>query len=73
MPFSSLQMYHGPIVHTERDRRAWIGILPSYREPRCARSILEIMTTALPLVMLSILMWRIPSSIKIMATVMVLG
>jgi hypothetical protein len=44
-------MYQEPIVHAERDRRAWIRILAPYREPRCARSILEIMTTALPLVL----------------------
>jgi acyl-lipid omega-6 desaturase (Delta-12 desaturase) len=52
-------MYQEPIVDAERDRRAWIRILAPYREPRCARSILEIMTTALPLVLLWILMWRL--------------
>jgi acyl-lipid omega-6 desaturase (Delta-12 desaturase) len=52
-------MYQEPIIHAERDRRAWIRILAPYREPRCARSILEVMTTALPLVLLWILMWTI--------------
>jgi omega-6 fatty acid desaturase (delta-12 desaturase) len=37
--------------------RALAQSLASYREPSCARSILEIAITALPLVLLWLLMW----------------
>ncbi|HZJ11912.1 MAG TPA: fatty acid desaturase, partial [Methyloceanibacter sp.] len=37
--------------------RAWPEILARYREPSSARSILEIVITVLPLVLLWLLMW----------------
>jgi omega-6 fatty acid desaturase (delta-12 desaturase) len=39
------------------DLRAWTQTLASYREPSCTRSILEIVITVLPLVLLWLLMW----------------
>ena len=39
------------------DLRAWTQTFASYREPSCARSILEIVITVLPLVLLWLLMW----------------
>jgi acyl-lipid omega-6 desaturase (Delta-12 desaturase) len=50
-----------PFAHAPRDCSAWIRILARYREPRCTRSILEIMITAVPLVLLWILMWKLLS------------
>ena len=47
------------IVHAARDCSAWIRILARYREPRRARSIVEIWITVVPLVLLWILMWRL--------------
>ena len=37
--------------------RSWAQILASYREPSCVRSLLEIVITVLPLVLLWMLMW----------------
>jgi len=39
------------------DVRAWSQILIAYREPSHLRSVLEIVITALPLVLLWFLMW----------------
>jgi omega-6 fatty acid desaturase (delta-12 desaturase) len=40
-----------------RDSRAWVPVLARYREPSGARSTLELVITAVPLVLLWILMW----------------
>ena len=39
------------------DARTWVTILNQYREPSRARSVIELAITALPLVLLWILMW----------------
>ena len=44
-------------VHAAPDSRAWVQILARYREPSSARSILELLITALPFVLLWLLMW----------------
>ena len=44
-------------IHATRDRRAWAPMLARYREPSCARSTVKLMITAVPLVILWILMW----------------
>jgi acyl-lipid omega-6 desaturase (Delta-12 desaturase) len=46
-----------PSIHATCDARAWAPILASYREPNCARSIVELVITAVPFVVLWILMW----------------
>ncbi len=46
-----------PTVHNTPDSRAWARRLAPYREPSCARSMLELAVTAVPLVLLWILMW----------------
>jgi len=44
-------------IHSTADARAWLLILARYREPSGARSVLELASTAVPLVVLWILMW----------------
>ena len=44
-------------LHAAPDSRTWAQILARYREPSSARSILELLITALPLVLLWLLMW----------------
>jgi hypothetical protein len=44
-------------IHSTPDARAWLLILARYREPSGARSVLELAITAVPLVILWILMW----------------
>ena len=44
-------------IHSTADARAWLLILARYREPSGARSVLELAITAVPLVILWILMW----------------
>jgi len=39
------------------DSRMWAQVLSDYRQPNCARSILEIVITALPFALLWLLMW----------------
>src|ERR1043166_1165854 len=39
------------------DGRAWSEVLAGYREPSSARSILELVVTVLPLLLLWLLMW----------------
>ena len=46
-----------PNIHNTPDARAWRLILARYREPSGARSVLELASTAVPLVILWILMW----------------
>ena len=46
-----------PNVHAAPDSPAWSQILACYREPSSARSILELLITALPFVLLWLLMW----------------
>ena len=46
-----------PNVRTTPDLRAWAPILVHYREPSCTRSMLELVITAVPLVILWMLMW----------------
>ena len=46
-----------PSIHATRDPRAWAPILARYREPNCARSTVELAITAVPFVLLWILMW----------------
>ena len=46
-----------PSIHATRDPRAWAPILARYREPNCARSTVELVITAVPFVVLWILMW----------------
>ena len=46
-----------PNVRTTPYSRPWARILARYREPSCARSMFELVITALPLVLLWILMW----------------
>jgi omega-6 fatty acid desaturase (delta-12 desaturase) len=45
------------IVDAIRDAKAWAPILSRYREPNSARSTVELLITAVPLVILWILMW----------------
>jgi acyl-lipid omega-6 desaturase (Delta-12 desaturase) len=51
-----------PAVHAVRDPRAWAPMLVRYREPSCVRSTVELVITAVPLVILWILMWAILGS-----------
>ena len=44
-------------LHVTPDSRAWSEVLAAYREPSNARSILEIVITVSPLVLLWLLMW----------------
>jgi omega-6 fatty acid desaturase (delta-12 desaturase) len=44
-------------LHVTPDLRAWSEVLAVYREPSHVRSILEIVITVLPLVLLWVLMW----------------
>jgi omega-6 fatty acid desaturase (delta-12 desaturase) len=46
-----------PNIHATRDPRAWAPLLARYREPSVARSTVELVITAVPLVILWILMW----------------
>jgi len=46
-----------PGIHATLDPRAWPPILARYREPKCARSTIELVITAVPFVILWILMW----------------
>jgi omega-6 fatty acid desaturase (delta-12 desaturase) len=46
-----------PNLGVTRDGRAWSQVLADYREPSSVRSILEIVVTVLPLVVLWFLMW----------------
>jgi omega-6 fatty acid desaturase (delta-12 desaturase) len=46
-----------PNVDTTLDSRALVPMLARYREPNCARSVLELVITAVPLVLIWILMW----------------
>src|SRR5829696_975544 len=46
-----------PDVHTTPDSRALAHILARYREPNCARGVLELVITAVPFVLIWILMW----------------
>jgi omega-6 fatty acid desaturase (delta-12 desaturase) len=46
-----------PNLGVTPDSRMWAQILADYREPSCARSILEIVITALPFALLWLLMW----------------
>ena len=46
-----------PNVRTTCYSRSWARILARYREPSCARSMFELVMTALPLVLLWTLMW----------------
>ncbi len=46
-----------PNIHTTRGSRAWAPLLARYREPSGARSTVELVITAVPLVILWILMW----------------
>src|SRR5579862_5842150 len=50
---------HGrkPNIHATRDPRAWATLLARYREPSVARSTVELVITAVPFVMLCVLMW----------------
>src|SRR6202161_2618714 len=44
-------------IHPTRHPKAWAPILARYREPNCARSTVELAITAVPFVLLWILMW----------------
>ena len=44
-------------IRATLDPRAWAPLLARYREPSCARSTIELVITAVPLVILWILMW----------------
>ncbi len=46
-----------PNIHTTRDPRTWAPLLACYREPSCGRSVVELVITAVPLMILWILMW----------------
>jgi omega-6 fatty acid desaturase (delta-12 desaturase) len=46
-----------PKLGVTLDSRMWAQILAEYREPSCARSVLEIVSTALPFALLWLLMW----------------
>src|SRR5580704_12771418 len=46
-----------PGIHATLDPRAWLPIPARYREPNSARSTIELVVTAVPLVILWILMW----------------
>jgi acyl-lipid omega-6 desaturase (Delta-12 desaturase) len=46
-----------PDVHTTPDSRALAHTLARYREPSCARGVLELVITAVPFVLIWILMW----------------
>ena len=46
-----------PSIDATGDPRAWAPILARYREPNCARSTVELVITAVPFVVLWILMW----------------
>ncbi len=46
-----------PNIHITPDPRAWALLVAHYREPSCARSTVELVITAGPLVILWILMW----------------
>ena len=46
-----------PSIHATRDPQAWAPILGRYREPNCARSTVELVITAVPFVVLWVLMW----------------
>jgi acyl-lipid omega-6 desaturase (Delta-12 desaturase) len=51
-------MHEGePNIHATHDSRAWATMLARYREPSSARSTVELVITAVPLVILWILMW----------------
>ena len=49
-------MERDPVFHATRDPRAWAPILARYREPNCARSTVELVITAVPFVVLWVLM-----------------
>jgi hypothetical protein len=44
-------------IAAARDPRAWPSVLARYREPSCVRSIVELVITAVPFVVLWMLMW----------------
>ena len=44
-------------IRGSRDPMAWPSVLARYREPSCVRSIVELVITAVPFVILWILMW----------------
>jgi len=44
-------------IRGSRDPMAWPSVLARYREPSCVRSIVEVVITAVPFVILWILMW----------------
>ena len=44
-------------IRGSRDPMAWPSVLARYREPSCVRSIVELVITAVPFVVLWILMW----------------
>jgi omega-6 fatty acid desaturase (delta-12 desaturase) len=46
-------------IHIAPDSRAWAHLLARYREPSVVRSVVEIVITATPLVLLWILMWKV--------------
>jgi acyl-lipid omega-6 desaturase (Delta-12 desaturase) len=46
-----------PNIRGTPDSCAWARVLPRYREPSCARGVLELVITAVPFVLLWILMW----------------
>ena len=46
-----------PSIRATCDARAWAPILARYREPNCARSTVELVITAVPFVVLWVLMW----------------
>ena len=46
-----------PNFHTTRDPKAWASLIACYREPSRGRSTVELVITAVPLMILWILMW----------------
>src|SRR3984957_8767454 len=44
-------------IRSTLDPQAWVPLLARYREPSCARSTVELVITAVPFVVLWILMW----------------
>ena len=46
-------------IHSTRDPRACVPTLARYREPSLARSMVELAITAVPFVILWILMWAV--------------
>ena len=52
------RLYTGIVrIGAARDPRAWPSVLARYREPSCVRSIVELVITAVPFVVLWMLMW----------------